>query len=164
MNIGDSVLFTGKSNNWNFDDSVSAVYIEKGLRLGKVYIIKEISRGDYSEQVRFDNIDAWLVATGTGTDGAINTCSDVAVTDKLTGNVCKGSTPTGKTLKINGPVIAKKIYLRRTYNIDPPGAVTNTVPAEIINLRADSYLWAAAQAVKTPRIQTIYTTEAPPRY
>ena len=102
-------------------------------------------------------IDAWLIAKGTtmATNGKINTCSDVNETAPLTANVCT------QQLVVNGPVMAQKLLLRRTAG-SGTGASTGA-PAEIFNLRADSYLWATAQASGNGRVQTVYTTELPPR-
>ncbi|MEI6850419.1 MAG: hypothetical protein WCK26_00450 [Candidatus Saccharibacteria bacterium] len=94
------------------------------------------------------NVDAWLIAKGTS--GEIKTCTGEAIT----------ASECNKTLIFNGPVMAKKLYLWRTAgsNVDSPGA-----PAEIINLRADAYLWAKSRSLNESRIRTVYTTELPPR-
>lgn len=97
------------------------------------------------------NIDAWLIAK----NGSINTCSDVATSANLSASICQNP------LKVNGPVMAKTLYLRRTAGSDP-GSTGD--PAEIFNLRADAYLWLAANSIGNNRIQTIYTTELPPRF
>jgi len=95
------------------------------------------------------NVDAWLVAKGS--EGTIETCEAVAKTV----NEC--SNP----LIVNGPVMAKKLDLRRTAG---SGAGEESgKPAETFNLRADAYLWSAARATVNGRIQTVYTTELPPR-
>ncbi|MBN2843562.1 MAG: hypothetical protein JXM68_10750 [Sedimentisphaerales bacterium] len=96
-------------------------------------------------------VDAWLIASGD-----INTCSNVSTSARLTSSICNNP------LRVNGPVMADKIYLRRT-----AGSGTgwdSGDPAEVFNLRADTYLWAYSQASGTGRIQTVHTTELPPRY
>lgn len=93
------------------------------------------------------NIDSWLIAK----NGYINTCSAVAIGEKLSSNVCN------KQLTVNGPVVANQLYLRRTYT------GTGDTPAEIFNLPEDTYLWSYAHASDNTRIQTVYTTELPPR-
>jgi len=102
-------------------------------------------------------IDAWLVATSktAASDGKINTCSDVAEAAPLTINKCQ------TVLTVNGPVIANKLLLRRTGGSDPGAGSGN--PAEIFNLRPDAYIWALVRAGQTGRIQTVYSTELPPR-
>jgi hypothetical protein len=99
------------------------------------------------------NVDAWLVASGT--NGIINTCSDVGPTAALTTSICSNA------LLVNGPVMAKQLYLRRTYGSD--GSTTGD-PAETFNLRPDAYLWATYQASKSARLETTYSEELPPRF
>ena len=98
------------------------------------------------------NIDSWLVASGK-----INTCSNYGDTNSLTINKCN------KQLTINGPVMASKLYLRRT-----AGAGLGTAtgdPAEVINLRADAYLWSYARAKDNGgSARTTYNSEAPTRF
>lgn len=107
-------------------------------------------------------IDSWLVAKGATTlvDGKINTCGTVGgvalvETDPLTADICN------QQLTVNGPVMANKLFLRRTF-----GSGTGTAsgdPAEIFNLRPDAYMWAASRSQSNGRIQTVYSTELPPR-
>jgi hypothetical protein len=96
-------------------------------------------------------VDAWLIA-----NAKINTCIEGGETTQLTANIC--SDP----LTVNGPVMAQQLFLRRTAGSDK-GADHSGDPAEIFNLRADTYLWAYARATSSGRIQTVYTTELPPR-
>jgi len=105
------------------------------------------------------NVDAWLIASGS--NGIINTCTKwsgaaVAQNARLTSTIC--SDP----LTINGPVMAKKLYLHRTAGAG--AAAQSGDPAEVINLRPDAYLWAIAQASKSARLETTYTKELPPRF
>jgi len=97
------------------------------------------------------NVDSWLMASGS-----LNTCSSVSTDTKLTINICN------QELVINGPVSAGKIYLRRTAGSNT-GAASGD-PAEVINLRADAYLWSAARATSIGKVHTVYTTELPPRF
>ena len=105
------------------------------------------------------NVDAWLIASGT--TGSINTCSAwkgtaVGVNDNLSSDIC--SDP----LVINGPVMAKKLYLRRTAGADNGPNSDNS--AEVINLRPDAYLWGLARVSQSSRLTTVYETELPPRF
>jgi len=105
------------------------------------------------------NVDAWLVASGV--TGTINTCSSwngagVAVTAQLTSGICNNA------LVVNGPVMAKKLYLRRTAGADTIAQAG--VPAETINLRPDAYLWSIYQASQSARLETTYTADLPPRF
>jgi hypothetical protein len=102
-------------------------------------------------------IDAWLIAkpTPAGADGKINTCSSVAESAPLSSTICAGQ------LTVNGPVMAQKLVLRRTAG-SGSGSATGD-PAEVFNTRPDAYLWATLRATNTGRIQTVQTTELPPR-
>ncbi|TAL14021.1 hypothetical protein EPN95_04325 [Patescibacteria group bacterium] len=105
-------------------------------------------------------VDAWLIAQGStvANTGILDTCHvSTDYTTKLTTN----ATQTGacdKVLQVNGPVMAQKLWLRRT------GGATTNDPAEIFNLRPDAYLWAYARASTTGRVQTVYSQELPPRF
>jgi hypothetical protein len=103
------------------------------------------------------NVDAWLVASGSA--GIVNTCSDVAITAPLTSDICNNK------LLVNGPVMAKKLYLRRTYpSTASSGAPGGTFEAEEFNLRPDAYLWVISQASKSSRLETTYSEDLPPRF
>src|SRR5690606_8930523 len=76
-------------------------------------------------------IDAWLFATTTTQSGVLNTCfANNAVDAPLTSTMC--NTP----LTVNGPVVADRLYLRRTAGADSQAAATRGNPAEVFNLRA----------------------------
>ena len=97
-------------------------------------------------------VDSWLLAP----EGDVNTCSDEPVAAALTSSMCTNQ------LRINGPVVADKLHLRRT-----AGSGTGPQsgdPSEIINLRADAYIWAYLQSGGVGRAQTVLTTEKAPRY
>lgn len=96
------------------------------------------------------NIDAWLIAKNS-----LDTCADVA--GNLSSKLCNNQ------LIVNGPVAAAKLYLRRTAG-SGTGQANSGNPAEIFNLRPDAYMWASLRASGSgSRIQTVYTTELPPR-
>ncbi|MBC7943588.1 hypothetical protein H7X68_03775 [Candidatus Saccharibacteria bacterium] len=105
------------------------------------------------------NVDAWLIANGTS--GVIETCNTGSPTYALSGNQRLTSDKCNVLLTVNGPVMAKQLWLRRTAGSGVGGASGD--PAEIFNLRPDAYLWAQARAASNGRIQTVYTTELPPR-
>lgn len=135
------------------------------------------------------NVDAWLVAKNDPARptayGAIATCNQrvrwqsnantistnataqwLAVNYTLANTVANSPALTigtcSNTLRINGPVIANKLYLRRT-----AGSGTGTAagdPAEIINLRPDTYLWAQHRMNTNGAYRTMTVTELPPRY
>ena len=108
-------------------------------------------------------VDAWLIATGSGAQcdgvtggGVLNTCSDVAVGADLSSTICNN------TLTVNGPVMATHLYMQRTAGAGPGSAAGD--PAEVFNLRPDAYLWLAQRSVASGYIQAVYTTELPPRF
>lgn len=97
-------------------------------------------------------VDAWLLSP----TGVINTCSSVAASANLSSSTCN------QPLMINGPVIADRLLLRRTAGSGSGDASGD--PAEVINLRADAYLWAYMRAGGSGRAQTVLTLEKAPRY
>lgn len=116
-------------------------------------------------------VDAWLIARN-----AISTC-DQQSSGSGTGQwLSSGSNYTSSSarlvigpsghcanvLQINGPVIANKLYLRRTAGSGPNEQAGN--PAEIINLRPDAYLWANEWMNPLRAYRTTNVTELPPRY
>jgi hypothetical protein len=104
------------------------------------------------------NIDAWLIATTSGSSGKINTCSDVLPENKeLTDALCNNP------LRINGPVVTDMLYLRRTAGSAGSRAALDE-PAEIFNLRADAYMWGSGYGTGNSKVQTVYTKELPPRF
>jgi hypothetical protein len=133
-------------------DSLHSIYEIPQL----VIIAKNIIIADGVTQ-----IDAWLIAKGSSpTDGIINTCASVGTTGPLSTEICN------LKLVVNGPVMADKLYLRRTYGSNPcvgSDCSPSGEPAEIFNLRPDAYLWASGRSIVSGRLQTVYTTELPPR-
>ncbi len=82
------------------------------------------------------NVDAWLVAKNT-----IKTCN-VDIATQLTASQCN------QQLRINGPVMANKLFLLRTFGADSPATLN------IIDLRADTYMWVRYQAELTGGLRT----------
>jgi hypothetical protein len=111
-------------------------------------------------------VDAWLLAP----DGATSTCSDRGTASQL--SVAGGYTNSSYNmyagdcnvqLRINGPVVASKLYLRRTYGSQASQG-GDASSGEIINLRPDAYMWANMRAKLSPVIRSTMITEVPPRY
>ena len=110
-------------------------------------------------------VNAWLI---TQKDGYVSTCgvviSDVAWLSGVSDVSC------GKQLKINGPIKTGRLFLRRTYGGKHASSAKNDpnmhpgTPAEIINLRADTYIWAYNNYRNTGAISTMNVRELPPRY
>lgn len=109
---------------------------------------------------RVTNIDSWLVAVGSGNEGRINTCGagpgGITRSSPVTARVCDAR------LTVNGPISANHLDLRRTAGAGSGAAVDD--PAEVFNLRADSYIWATAYTPGTGRLPTVQVTELPPRF
>ena len=104
------------------------------------------------------NVDAWLMASGD-----INTCSDVSTTAPLSANVCS------QQLKVNGPVSAGNLYLRRTYGAGytpnaPQERDRPVSAAEVFTVRADAALWAIAHDTTTTPVSVASSAELPPRF
>jgi hypothetical protein len=88
----------------------------------------------------------------------------------MSANDCKNR------LVVNGPVFAKNLFLNRTWGAFHGSGTVNPVtdvygtndgsitPAEIFNLRPDTYLWAYNQAQRFSQAVVTYTRELPPRY
>lgn len=111
------------------------------------------------------NIDAWLVTydpVANATTGTVNTCAVIGGVFDPTAKAALSSTTCSTPLVIHGPVIAGQLYLRRTGGSGANGASGD--PAETIDLRADTYLWAQLIAAGAGRAQTDTTTELPPRF
>lgn len=100
------------------------------------------------------NVDAWLIANGA--QGGVYTCNNNNFVQPLTASTCKDK------LTINGPVMAKKLFLTRTAG-SGTGAASGD-PAEVLNLRADAHLWAINRAGGQGSVRTLGTTELAPRF
>lgn len=119
-----------------------------------IIIAKNIIIADEVQQV-----DAWLLAVGSGSDGRINTCGTGAgITERspLTHEQCNVK------LTIYGPIMANNLILRRTAGSGKGSASGR--PAEVFDLRADAYLWATYQGLGEGGLPTVSTKELPPRY
>lgn len=107
-------------------------------------------------------LDAWLIARPGVGAGYVSTCGPVAAPGNwLSGLGVDPGAPCSAPLKINGPVMADRLYLRRTFGAEGgnPGA-----PAEILNLRPDTYMWSYGVARNSSAVQTMYLRELPPRF
>lgn len=110
-------------------------------------------------------VNAWLI---TPKDGYVSTCGAVLNMTHWLSGVSEASC--GKQLRINGPIKAGHLFLRRTYGGKHASSAKNDpnmhpgTPAEIINLRADAYIWAYNNYRNTGAISTMNLRELPPRY
>lgn len=114
-----------------------------------------IASGNIYIDNNVQQVDAWLISTGT-----IYTCSvNGAVKESdVTNENC------GKPLKINGATISKVLKPWRTAGSEGVDRANQSSPAEIINQRADTLLWARAQSGADGKIVTTYTKELSVRY
>lgn len=124
--------------------------------------------GDVEISQNVTQIDAWIIATGK-----INTCSDFADRNTSADTVRQGGSACTNQLVFNGPVIANKLVLQRSFGSDPLISRRGTFgthsekysAAEVFNLRTDVYLWAYAQAGRYDSSYTeSYSRELAPRY
>ncbi len=144
---------------------------------GNIYLgLTSYSRIEYASQIiivahniviapSVSNIDAWLVAepSSNGEYGRISTCGPIQ-TGMYYSGLKAGDECSRNTLLINGPVITGELQLRRT---NGAGSDTMNIPAEIINLRPDAYMWIGmlnSGDAKDLPIRTIFTHELPPRF
>lgn len=94
-------------------------------------------------------IDAWLIV-----DGKIDTCSEFEAGVTESDAIGRSRETCNKQLVFNGPVLADRLVLNRSFGSDPLVTRIGTFGAppakwnagEVFNLRMDSYLWAYAQA------------------
>jgi len=116
-------------------------------------------------------IDAWLVAVNPNNPaemGAVDTCEGGSNSVRQHGaDACNagGAIPGGPGnagLVINGPVFASSMVTMRTAGAGSGNASID--PAEIFNLRADTFLWAWAQSEQSGAIVTTFTRELAPRF
>lgn len=166
LNIDQNIIIND-NNEYTINNVPQAIIFVKN---GNVNIAENVSR-----------IDAWLIVTASdNSKGTINTCANFTPGAPNSANVTSdgvgfnGSRCT-KQLAFNGPVIARSMNLQRTYGseaIDTQrqgtfSGIANSkqAPAEIFNLRADSYLWAYAQAARyNSSYSEAYSRELAPRY
>lgn len=147
LKVGDTVTISG-NQTYNSDNNGSKYKNSSELPQLVIIANKIIINSNVT------NIDAWLIAKADsgGNGGFIYTCEVIGDTV----NKCNNQ------LVVNGPVMANKLYLRRTAGSGT--GLASGDPAEILNLRADAYLWASNRASVSGNVETVYTTELPPRF
>lgn len=129
------------------------------VRNGDVEIASDVTR-----------IDAWLIVT----NGKINTCSNFQSGTTESDAIGRPRDTCNKQLVFNGPVMANRLELNRSFGSDPlisyrtgtfGAPSTKYAAGEVFNLRADTYLWAYAQAGRYDSSYTeSYSRELAPRY
>ena len=96
-------------------------------------------------------VNAMLIANTQG-DGRIRTCDTPG---PLTDSICD------KQLRINGAIMARTLELRRTAGAERG---SEGEPAEVVNLRADTYLWSQNEGRNGVRARTTHNVEVPPYF
>ena len=187
-NISGSVdvnsLATGEYNAGNITLTGSRLSVGKSIVIkssGTVRVSGDLLYSDsgnirslpqlviYAKNIVIDpsvgEVNAWLI---TPKDGYVSTCGAVFNMTNWLSNVSEALC--GKKLRINGPIKAGHLFLRRTYGGRHASSAKNDpnmhpgTPAEIINLRADAYLWSYNNYRNTGAISTMNIRELPPRY
>ena len=146
------------------DLTIDRNIIVSGNSHASIYQIPQVVifvSGDVNIKGNVTEIDAWIIASGK-----INTCSDFQSKSTQTASrVYDNNTVCDKQLTINGPVMASKAELRRSYGSDPVIQGARYAPGEIFNLSGENYLWAYAQAGRySSSYAEAYSRELAPRY
>ena len=163
-----SVSLGGGANNTaqKYNDGWTRVIYAKNLLIdGDITSRNNIANGVQQTIIVADNIrisnkvnriDAWLITRG---NGVVNTCAQNANNDTIS---YVNEANCSRQLTINGPILTNRFLPWRTAYSD----IKNPdKPSEIINQRADSYLWANKQTSAASRtIRTTYSKELPIRY
>lgn len=101
------------------------------------------------------NVDAWLLAP----NGFISTCGNATedpASKQVSSSVCSNK------LTIDGPMIAGKLYLLRTFNdISSNNATPGS--SENMKLSSDAYLWLYNRSIQSKNYHPTYSRELPPR-
>lgn len=183
-NVDVNSLATGEYNTGNITLTGSRLDAGKSIVIkstGTVRISGDLLYSDsgnvrslpqlviYAKNIVIDpsvrEVNAWLI---TPKDGYVSTCGAVFDMTNWLSNVSEALC--GKKLRINGPIKAGHLFLRRTYGGRHASSAKNDpnmhpgTPAEIINLRADAYLWSYSNYRNTGAISTMNVRELPPRY
>ena len=109
--------------------------------------------------------DAWLIAVdplANSTFGQVETCAGGSTPGNPNHVQQHGADACVNSLTINGPVFADRIITMRTAGSCVGNASID--PAEIFNLRSDTYLWAWAQSEGSGAAVTTYMQDMPPRF
>lgn len=159
-NITSGTYILNIAGNLTIDRNI----IVPGGNYASIYQIPQVVifvSGDVNIKGSVTEIDAWIIASGK-----INTCSDFQSRSTQTASrVYNNNTVCDKQLIINGPVMASKAELRRSYGSDPVIQGARYTPGEIFNLSGENYLWAYAQAGRYSSSYTeAYSRELAPRY
>lgn len=201
MRVSDTRIYHVKGD-LTIDDNIiiNEVDATNNAPYSNIYHIPQVVifvDGNVNVRSNVTQVDAWLIigTAGSNNNGTLNTCSDFVVPQRDGNTVTHygsdadangmmnsnyDSRICAKQLSFNGPVLANRLVLNRSYGSDPiitrsdtyTGSLFNIggnsqkwSSAEVFNFRADSYLWAYAQAGRYDSSYTqSYTRELAPRY
>ncbi|MBQ7802841.1 hypothetical protein IJ380_03235 [Candidatus Saccharibacteria bacterium] len=129
-----------------------------GVHVPQVIIVAE---GNVNIAENVDRVDAWILARGS-----LDTCTTASGENiQLSSKVCSTA------LRLNGPVIASKINLKRTFGADlyedlrlGTGEGNLKAPAELINFSPAAYLFGVNESQKSGQPRVTYLRELAPRY
>ena len=137
-----------------------------GVHVPQLIIIAD---GNINIAESVTEVDAWLIARGE-----IDTCTNADGSKiQLNSRRCAGSNPDEdqEGLRINGPVLATKINLKRTAGADlymdiKKGTNLQNISsaAELINLSPAAYLFGFNESQKSGQPMVTYIKELSPRY
>ena len=147
---GNVTIATNIKLNPNMRDS--------GVHVPQVIIVAE---GNVNIAENVDRVDAWILARGS-----LDTCTTASGENiQLSSKVCSTA------LRLNGPVIASKINLKRTFGADlyedlrlGTGEGNLKAPAELINFSPAAYLFGVNESQKSGQPRVTYLRELAPRY
>ena len=164
INISGGTLNSGEWTVINAPTSTVNITGNINYASGPVNSVKDIPQmiiiaNNINISPSVGNVDSWLIAKNAlATCDEIGSASDLNTTSSaynLSSNDCKS------TLRVNGPVMAKKLWLRRTAGAGTGDSTGD--PAEVFNYRPDAMLWINNR-FNNNALRTTNLTELPPRY
>jgi hypothetical protein len=181
LTIDKNICLSISEQNCNLDATKLSTYSDVRTKAPSSLPQIIIFANNINIKENVTRIDAWLIA---GENGSINTCDSFVKGGKEDGSSFRKC---NKTLVINGPVYAGFIDLNRTAgahhgwgtedsnnvlerslgdigNESQDNEKGSIAPAEIFNLRADTYIWAYNQAQRYSEAVVTYMRELAPRY
>ncbi|MBQ7802486.1 hypothetical protein IJ380_01290 [Candidatus Saccharibacteria bacterium] len=156
------VIISHGSVNINTNLKLNPNMRYSGVHVPQVIIIAD---GNINIADNVEQVDAWILSRGE-----LDTCTTASGgTIQLSATTCE------KALRINGPVIASKIYFKRTFGADVYQDLVNNVnideyysnirsPGELINLSPAAYLFGVNESQKSGQPRVTYIRELAPRY
>ncbi|MBQ6320779.1 hypothetical protein IJI17_00960 [Candidatus Saccharibacteria bacterium] len=168
INTGVNIIYSSGS----IDIRTDLAYLSDRMTLNDNYIPTTIIIADKDINIyeSVKHLDAWLIAGGT-----IDTCAVadanggglkvVTSAAKNSGEITLSASLCDEQLRINGPVVASHLLLKRTANADYSKGVDNAKDyAELINFPASAILFGTSEASRNREPQVTYIRTLAPRY